>query len=203
MTEVVGLGARLARYRRRLGFHSTAALAAHTGGRVSEAVLQNIESGRKADISVAQLLEISWALGISPLLLLAPLDSPNAHLDLAGIGDGLSAMTSAAFDAWVRGTGPVTIGRAPALLLRAEIDQVRALVRELNDWHSAELARRHHELMDATTHHSSAFTDADRLAHLQRQQRIDQLCDDLADRTDLTWVDRPWHPRPAAKAAED
>src|SRR4051812_10846504 len=66
MTDRDGLGRRLARYRKRLGFDSTRVLAARTGGRVSEAVLQNIESGRKPDLSVAQLLEISRALGISP-----------------------------------------------------------------------------------------------------------------------------------------
>jgi transcriptional regulator with XRE-family HTH domain len=73
-------------------------LAARTGGRVSEAVLQNIESGRKADITVAQLLEISRALGISPLLLLAPLETPLAHIDLAGIGEELRSMTATEFD---------------------------------------------------------------------------------------------------------
>jgi len=159
---------------------------------VSEAVLQNIESGRKLDISVAQLLEISWALGISPLLLLAPLESPHQTLDLAGIGDSLRAMTSADFDAWVRGTAPITVGRAPALLLRAEIDQVRTLVTELNDWHAADGARRQRELLDGTTHLASPFTDLDLLAQQQRQARIDRLCEDLADRVDLTWALRPW-----------
>lgn len=160
---------------------------------MSEAMLQNIESGRKADISVAQLLEISWALGISPLLLLAPLDSPHATLDLAGLGDALRAMTSADFDAWVRGTTPITVGRAPALLLRAEIEQIRALVTELNDWQTAEAARRRHELVDVTTHRTTAVTETDLLAQQQRQTRIDHLCDDLAEQVDLTWVHRPWH----------
>lgn len=192
MTESEGLGRRLARYRKRLGFESTRVLADRTDGRVSESVLQNIESGRKADLSVVQLLEISRALGISPLLLLAPLERPMAPLDLAGLGDDLRSMTAAQFDTWVRGTGPVTAGRAPALLLRWQVDQIRALVRELDDWRSADQDRQRNELVDRATHQHSPFSDIDLLAQLQRQTRIDQLCAELAEHVDLRWVDRPW-----------
>lgn len=192
MTEVSGLGRRLAGYRKRLGFDSARALAARTGGRVSEAVLQNIESGRKADLLVSQLLEISRALGISPLLLLAPLETPLASLDIAGVGDELRSMTATQFDAWVRGTSPVIAGRASALLLRWEVDQIRALVNELDDWHAADQARGRKELTDATTHRRTAFSDLDALRQQQREARIDQLCNDLAEHVDLSWVRRPW-----------
>src|SRR5579875_3833696 len=117
-----GLGKRLARYRKQLGFDSAQALSARTSGRVSTSVLQNIESGRKQDISVAQLLEISRALGISPLLLLAPLESPTAPLDLAGVGPELLRMTAIEFDEWVRGSTPATSGRAAALEARWRVD---------------------------------------------------------------------------------
>lgn len=192
MTEAEGFGRRLARYRKRLGFDSAHALAARTGGRVSEAVLQNIESGRKPDPSVAQLLEISHALGISPLLLLAPLETPHATLDLVGIGEELRSMTAAQFDAWARGTEAVTAGRAPALLLRWEIDQIRALIRELDDWHTADQARRREELVDTTTHRRTRYSDTDALAQQQREARIDQLYADVADQVDLSWAHRPW-----------
>lgn len=192
MTEVGGLGTRLATYRKRLGFGSTRALSARTGGRISESVLQNIESGRKLDLSVSQLLEISRALGISPLLLLAPLETPFATLDLHGISEDLRCMTAAQFDAWVRGTGEVTAGRAPALMLRFEIDQIRALVRELEDWHMADQARHRNQLTDAATHERRPYSNLEALAQTQREARIDQLCDDVTDRVDLTWVRRPW-----------
>lgn len=201
MTEIEGLGRRLANYRKRLGFDSTHALAARTGGRVSEAVLQNIECGRKPDPSVAQVLEISRALGISPLLLLAPLETPHATLDLAGIGEDLRKMTASQFDAWVRGTEPVTAGRAPGLLLRWEIDQIRALIRELDDWQTADQARRRDELVDGKTHERTRYTDLDALAQQQREARIDQLCDDLSDHVDVGWAYRPWRSEKSQRSA--
>lgn len=191
MTEV--FGRRLARIRRWLGFGSTGALAAATDGRVSQAVLQNIESGRKPDLSVAQLLEISRALGISPLLLLAPLETPTATLDLAGLGEQLTSMTAIEFDEWVRGTAPTSVGRATALHMRWHAEQVRRLVTELRDWQATDHAQRRDQIIDATTHQQSPFTNLDQLAQQQRQQRIDLLYTTLADTTDLTWVRRPWH----------
>lgn len=186
------LGKRLARYRKQLGFDSTQALAARTGGRVSASVLQNIESGRKQDISVAQLLEVSRALGISPLLLLAPLETPTALLDLAGLGDDLRGMTAIEFDEWVRGTNPPTQGRTAALAARWRVDLVRLLIEELRDWRRADETERRASLLDPKTHLRSPFTELDALAQRQREQRIDRLCADLGFDDDPAWVERPW-----------
>src|SRR4051812_16260332 len=109
-------------------------------------------------------------------------------MDLAGVGEELRSMTATEFDGWVRGTEPVTAGRAPALLLRWEVEQIRALVRELTDWQTADQARRRNELVDTRTHRRSPVTDLDRLSQQQREQRIDRLCNDLAEQVDLTWV---------------
>lgn len=196
MTE--RFGRRLARLRKRLGFDSTGALAAATGGRVSPAVLQNLESGRKPDLSVAQLLEVSRALGISPLLLLAPLETPMATLDLAGLGEQLAGMTAIEFDEWVRGTAPVSVSRAAALHMGWQAEQVRRLVAELRDWQAADQARSRNQTVDVTTHERGPFTELDQLAQQQRQERIDLLCSALAESTDLTWVRRPWGEAPDA-----
>lgn len=187
-----GIGKRLARYRKQLGFDSTQALAARTKGRVSASVLQNIESGRKQDISVAQLLEVSKALGISPLLLLAPLETPTAHLDLAGLGEDLQGMTAIEFDEWVRGTNPPTHGRVAALAARWRVDLVRLLVQELRDWRNADAAERRASMVDPATHLRSPFTDLDSLAQRQREERIDRLCSELGYSHDPDWVHRPW-----------
>jgi transcriptional regulator with XRE-family HTH domain len=80
-------GKRLAAWRRHRGFRTAAALAeeiAAQGGTVSEAVIQNLESGRKADPTVSQLLALTAALGVPPLALLAPLGNPVAHVQLLG-----------------------------------------------------------------------------------------------------------------------
>jgi hypothetical protein len=135
---------------------------------------------------------VSRALGVSPLLLLAPLETPFAPLDLAGLGAELSGMSAIDFDDWVRGTSPVTGGRAPALLLRWQVDQIRGLVNELRDWQHAEDAHHREALIDPATHVRSTFTDLDQLAQRQREARIDQLCENLAGTVDLDWVRRPW-----------
>ena len=49
-----------------------------TSGAVSRAVIANIESGRKADVSVVQLLALAAALGVPPVALLLPLEEPEA-----------------------------------------------------------------------------------------------------------------------------
>jgi hypothetical protein len=152
----------------------------------------NLESGRKQDMTVVQLLEFASALAISPLLLLAPLETPMAHLELPGLSDRLSTMTSAQFDAWARGTDTVSAGRTEALLLRGAISQIRTLQRGLGNSRTAERARRRSEEVDVTTHQRSAYADQHALAQQRRQARIDRLYDDLADHIDLGWVHRPW-----------
>lgn len=80
-------GKRLAAWRRHRGFRTAAALAeriAEQGGSVSEAVIQNLESGRKSDPAVSQLLALASALGVPPLVLLAPLGNPVAHVQMLG-----------------------------------------------------------------------------------------------------------------------
>ncbi|TFC37668.1 helix-turn-helix transcriptional regulator [Cryobacterium sp. TMT2-42-4] len=96
------LGGRIAAFRKARGFSSTNQLAAAIGeGKMSGAVLRNIESGRKGDLSVSQLLNIAWALEVSPLLLLAPLGRPADRLDLPNLVSSLEQTRVAQFDEWV------------------------------------------------------------------------------------------------------
>ncbi|TFB93190.1 helix-turn-helix transcriptional regulator [Cryobacterium sp. HLT2-28] len=96
------LGGRIAAFRKARGFSSTDQLAAAIGeGKMSGPVLRNIESGRKGDLSVSQLLNIAWALKVSPLLLLAPLGRPADPLDLPNLVSSLQRTSIAEFDKWV------------------------------------------------------------------------------------------------------
>jgi len=97
-----GIGERIQAARKQRGIRSTRELVQLIpNGTVTESILQNIEAGRKKDISVSMLLNIAFALKISPALLLAPVSRPSQTLDLAGLTDELSAMTVLEFDSWL------------------------------------------------------------------------------------------------------
>lgn len=73
------------------------------GGSLSEAMIQNIEAGRKENLTVSQFLNIAYALKIAPGFLLAPMGHPNERLDLPGLSDDLSKLSVVEFDAWLAG----------------------------------------------------------------------------------------------------
>ena len=100
-----GLGNRIQAARKVRGIRTAADLAAAIpGGKVTEAIIQNIEAGRKTDITVSQLLNIAFAIRIPPIYLLAALGDPEAKLDLANLSDDLTDMTPAELDAWINGS---------------------------------------------------------------------------------------------------
>ncbi|GAA1449013.1 helix-turn-helix domain-containing protein [Leifsonia poae] len=124
------VGARIKLARRQRGFRTTRELAeAIPGGNVTEAVLENIESGRKADISVSQLLNIARGLNVPPSMLLAPLGRPNAELDLPNLSDDFDGMSAAEFDCWLSAT-PASSYRPRLAAERSDIQTLTSL-REL------------------------------------------------------------------------
>ena len=78
-----GIGERLAKYRRLAGL-SARELAERAGLGVSRGVIANIESGRKHDVTVDQLIALSAVLGIPPAALALPLDEPFRYVRLTG-----------------------------------------------------------------------------------------------------------------------
>ncbi|MBO1739809.1 helix-turn-helix domain-containing protein [Leifsonia sp. TF02-11] len=99
------VGARIKLARRERGFRTTRDLAeAVPEGNITAAILENIESGRKADISVSQLLNIARALNVPPSYLLAPMGTPNSTLDLPNLSADFNGMTAAEFDCWLSAT---------------------------------------------------------------------------------------------------
>jgi len=125
-----GVGARIKLARRQRGYRTTRELAdAIPGGNVTAAVLENIESGRKADISVSQLLNIARGLGVPPSMLLARIGSPNSGLDLPNLSDQFDGMTAAEFDCWLSAT-PASSYRPRLAAERVDTDLLNSL-REL------------------------------------------------------------------------
>lgn len=125
-----GIGERIQAIRKRHGIRSAKDLAdLMPGGNVTEAVLQNLEAGRKQDLTVSQLLNIARALSVPPVFLLAPIARPHDTLDLVNLSTAFDGMTVAEFDSWIAGE---TSGayRWNSLIERTERSQLEAL-REL------------------------------------------------------------------------
>jgi transcriptional regulator with XRE-family HTH domain len=78
--------------------------AAIPGGVVKESTIQNVEAGRKAELTVSQLLNIALALGLPPVYLLAPVANPLGELDLANLSSDFDSMSILEFDAWLSGS---------------------------------------------------------------------------------------------------
>ncbi|MGK0740731.1 helix-turn-helix domain-containing protein [Leucobacter sp. Z1108] len=77
------IGERIAFYRRLNGW-SAAELSEVTGKTISKGVIANIETGRKKDVTVDELLTLSFALGVPPLAIALPLDRPESMVTLVG-----------------------------------------------------------------------------------------------------------------------
>lgn len=81
-----GIGERLGKYRRVAGL-SAQELSDNLGGSLSRGVIANIESGRKTDVTIDQLIELSWALGVPPVALALPIEQPFSWVS---VGDNQS-----------------------------------------------------------------------------------------------------------------
>jgi len=173
------VGARIAALRKARGFTSAKALAdSIPSDSVTESLLQNIEAGRQNDLAVAQLLNIAWALRVSPVFLLAPLGSPHEHLDLPGIIPDLENLTVAEFDAWISGIDgayrPITTDEHSE---RAQLEALRELLRERRE---ARRLRTVIELSAELTPHEPEHDEPAKWADFQERlddanRRIQQL----------------------------
>lgn len=73
------LGKRVAKYRKLAGL-TAQQLSDALGGELSRSVIANIETGRKSDITVDQLLSLAWVLGVPPAVLALPVEDPYAEV---------------------------------------------------------------------------------------------------------------------------
>ena len=71
------------------------------GGTLTEAIIENIESGRKVVLDVSHLLNIAMALRVPLSYLLAPLGEPDRPLDLPNLSQAFEGMTAIEFDSWL------------------------------------------------------------------------------------------------------
>lgn len=70
---------------------------------VTESIIENLESGRKVNLDISQLLNIAMALQVPRTYLLTPIGNPDAPIDLQNLSDSFDGMTAIQFDAWLSG----------------------------------------------------------------------------------------------------
>lgn len=95
------IGGRIQALRRARGMRTSKELADAIGGTMTVSIIENIELGRKSNLDVAQLLSIAMALQVPPSYVLAPMNRPDAPLDLPGLSPAFDGMTAIEFDAWL------------------------------------------------------------------------------------------------------
>lgn len=170
-----GIGARVRLARRERGFRTTRDLAdAIPDGKVTQAMLENIESGRRTDITVSQLLNIARGLAVPVSMLLAPIGTPDAELDLPNLSNDFSGMTAAEFDSWLSST-PVSAYRPRLAAERADI-AILSSVRELST------LRRELERLRIVLDTQKASGDRDLIAaNFEVQKRMDRIAKEARD----------------------
>lgn len=166
------VGGRIKVARRDRGYRTTRDLAeAVPGGNITAAILENIESGRKADISVSQLLNIARALNVPVSFLLAPMGRPSATLDLPNLSEDFAGMTAAEFDCWLTAT-PASSYRPRLAAERTDID-ILSTLRELGS------LRRQLERLHIVHDVQSASGDPELIdGNREVQERIDQITEE-------------------------
>jgi hypothetical protein len=133
------IGKRIASYRKFGKVGTAADLAARIPNpKVTASVIQNIESGRKTDLSVSQLLDIAMGLGVSPLVLLVPVNTPFQLVDFPGVGDDVSSMTVHEFDQWLTVPAYVSVLETPEQgTVRKIVNYTRRLIDAVEAWKRA------------------------------------------------------------------
>lgn len=96
------IGDRVRELRIRRGYRSARELAeAIPNARLTAKVINNIEIGRKLDLTVVELLELSRALDVAPQLLLVHYHRPYDRTETPGVSGGIATMSGVEFVEWL------------------------------------------------------------------------------------------------------
>jgi hypothetical protein len=155
------------------------------GGNVTEAVLQNLEAGRKQDLTVSQLLNIARVLRVPPVFLLAPIGRPHDALDLVNLSTTFDGMTVAEFDSWIAGetTGAYRWSSLTERTERSQLEALRELLASIRE--RRRLTRNLAISVELTPAAEEDTTppvwDTTRERLIETNRRIDQLSSYLAE----------------------
>jgi transcriptional regulator with XRE-family HTH domain len=179
------IGARIKAARKKRGFRRTEDLVrAMPGSKITTPILENIEAGRKADLAVSQLLNISAALGVPPSYLLAPMTRPESALDLPNLSDEVADMTANEFDSW--------IAAVPTSAYRATTAAERFDIAELNTLREVTMLKREARRLEIVAGIQADSGDADlEGAEPETRNRISRIASDV-DRLEKLLTSSGW-----------
>lgn len=130
----MSVGSRIKAARRARGFRTTRELAdAMPGSNIKSWTLDNIETGRKANLDVSTLLNIARALRLPPIYLLVPMGKPDDLVDLDNLSDAFDGMTVGEFDSWLSATSGAAYrsGDSDERIAIGEVEAYRTLQKRL------------------------------------------------------------------------
>ena len=169
------IGARIRAARRARGFRTAKDLPdAIVGGKLTEAIIENIEAGRKADLSISQLFNIAMALKVPVSSLASPMARPDANLDLPNLSEAFDGMTSAQFDAWLSSitTGAYRVEHNEERNDRAELELLRELQTLRREQRRLRVMLELHQSNQGDGRDPLGDTTATRLADLEKQSAM-------------------------------
>jgi transcriptional regulator with XRE-family HTH domain len=166
-----GIGARVRAARKLRGMKSQSDLAnaiAHES--VTAAVIQNLEAGRKSELTVSQLLNIAFALRVPPSFLLSPLGNHQRAQDLPSLVSGLDSMSSAEFDAWFSGLsdGGHRFGSPEEQVALSQLEAIRELTRAERDLRALRVKQEQSSKQDADAREIATAQRESARAHVAR-----------------------------------
>lgn len=176
MAEYAGgasIGARIKAARRARGFRTAKDLAdSIVGGKLTEAIIENIEAGRKADLSISQLFNIAMALKVPVSFLAAPMARINAPLDLPNLSADFDGMTSEQFDGWISSTtsGAYRVEHNGERNDRAELALLRELQTLTREQHRLQVLLDLSEQSGSEVNNPLSSSTSTRLADLAKQR---------------------------------
>lgn len=135
-----GIGKRLAKYRKLAGL-SAQQLSDKIWGEMSRAVIANIESGRKSDITIDQLLAIAWALDIPPLALAVSAETPFERISIVN-GDEDAVLPIYDLVAWLTNSESLQ----DVAMVPPDVQQAAAILAQVTLVASATLSSNMHHL---------------------------------------------------------
>ena len=133
-----GIGKRVVKYRKLAGI-SARELSERIGGELSRGVIANIESGRKTDVTIDQLVALAWALDVPPVVLALPVDEPLKFVQMFQGPKVAQAIRSSSAVSWFNADANASRFNSPA---GPGTVLAQALLKAINEYEWADAAAR-------------------------------------------------------------
>lgn len=89
--DAKSIGRRVAAYRRAAGL-TAEQLADAVGNGMTRTAIAKLENGHRVEVSTELLVQLAWALQVPPLVLLLPVDNPQARIAVGGSEDSMEGL---------------------------------------------------------------------------------------------------------------